>query len=225
MKRIFTFYFLICAVPVWAGSFFESPIRFFEETRPVSAVDDNDKDISLRNTTADNFWTEPIAMPDGRITAYTPPKPALDFVENPSEETVKAYFEWNQARIKKIESAQRFLNEYLRRRELEEKKELPVIREKPLLVFFLLNGCAMCKQEVPVIEELFLRSDMEIKVFGKGFPSEGLKQFPFPVENDRGESIVFGVTSYPSVYGIKRTGEKFNLAGTRNVQEILEQAL
>ena len=216
-------FFLAFQNSLAAGVFNYAPVKFFDESQQSEAINNLPADISLKNNTQENFWTEPIITPDGKVAVYTPPKLVLEFIENPTQETAKTYYEWNQARIKQIGYAQGILNQYLRNKEM--KKEPLLRRKKPLLVFFLLAGCEMCTREIPVVEQIFSRPDIDIKVFGKGFTDKELKNFPFPVENDKGESIIFGVTTYPSMYGIRRTGERFVLTGIHNGQEILEAAL
>src|SRR5436190_405346 len=54
--------------------------------------------ILLRET----VWAQPIRTPDGNWMLYVPPKPILDFLENPTEETAKAYLAWKKEQAEKL---------------------------------------------------------------------------------------------------------------------------
>jgi hypothetical protein len=54
--------------------------------------------ILLRET----LWAQPIRTPDGNWMLYVPPKPILDFLENPTEETAKAYLAWKKEQAAKL---------------------------------------------------------------------------------------------------------------------------
>jgi hypothetical protein len=61
--------------------------------------------IILRET----VWAQPIRTPDGNWMLYVPPKPILDFLENPTEETGKAYLAWKSEQAEKLGRAMSLL--------------------------------------------------------------------------------------------------------------------
>lgn len=61
--------------------------------------------IKIRET----VWAQPIQTPDGSWMLYVPPKPVLDFLENPTEGTAKAYLAWKSDQADKIARAMALL--------------------------------------------------------------------------------------------------------------------
>jgi len=57
--------------------------------------------IQVRET----VWAQPIRTPDGSWMLYVPPKPILDFLENPTEDSAKAYLAWKKEQAEKLGSA------------------------------------------------------------------------------------------------------------------------
>ena len=56
-----------------------------------------------------NVWAQPIRTPDGSWMIYVPPKHVLDFLENPSEGTAKAYLDWKREQTEKLRKAMELL--------------------------------------------------------------------------------------------------------------------
>jgi hypothetical protein len=50
----------------------------------------------------ETVWAQPIRTPDGNWMLYVPPKPILDFLENPTEEAAKAYLAWKKEQAEKL---------------------------------------------------------------------------------------------------------------------------
>ena len=50
----------------------------------------------------ETVWAQPIRTPDGNWMLYVPPKPILDFLENPTEESAKAYLAWKKEQAEKL---------------------------------------------------------------------------------------------------------------------------
>lgn len=61
--------------------------------------------ILLRET----IWAQPVRTPDGNWMLYVPPKPILDFLENPTEETGRAYLAWKSEQAEKLSRAMKLL--------------------------------------------------------------------------------------------------------------------
>lgn len=57
----------------------------------------------------ESIWAQPIRTPDGNWMIYVPPKQVLNFLENPSEETAKAYLSWKQEQTDKLKKAMMLL--------------------------------------------------------------------------------------------------------------------
>lgn len=90
--------------------FFPEPVDFWrsglsKERRRAEAGPEG-KEI-LR----ESIWAEPAKLPDGRTAIYVPPKAVLDFLENPTVESLKGYLEWKRARAEKLAKALRLLEE------------------------------------------------------------------------------------------------------------------
>jgi hypothetical protein len=51
-------------------------------------------------------WREPILGTNGVVSYYIPPAPVLALLSNPNDETAKAYVEWQNAKMAKIQMAQ-----------------------------------------------------------------------------------------------------------------------
>jgi thiol-disulfide isomerase/thioredoxin len=132
----------------------------------------------------ETIWAEPIRMPDGRISVYVPPKPVLDFLDSPNEESGRAYLAWQRARMEKIARASEILGRLVEEtRPLEKKKaDPPPLPEAPPLaadagaekapsggdmkappalpsgapeiLYFKMDGCPHCRREDAVLLEL-----------------------------------------------------------------------
>ena len=57
----------------------------------------------------ESIWAEPIKLPDGRYSLYVPPGPVLEFLENPTKKTARAYLAWQEERTRKMKKAIRLL--------------------------------------------------------------------------------------------------------------------
>lgn len=76
------------------------------------------KDGSAERKPASNpnesIWAEPVRLPDGRFTTYLPPRPVLEFLENPTRENAAKYLEWQSERMGKMRKAASLLAEIQR---------------------------------------------------------------------------------------------------------------
>jgi hypothetical protein len=82
--------------------FWKSGPRTAGPRRPESAIE------PLR----ESIWAEPVRQPDGRFSIYVPPKAVLDFLENPTPESLKGYLDWKRARAEKLRRALELLAEH-----------------------------------------------------------------------------------------------------------------
>ena len=57
--------------------------------------------VQIRRT----IWAEPIKLPDGRTVLYVPPPQVLEFLENPTLETARAYHAFQRKRAEKMRKA------------------------------------------------------------------------------------------------------------------------
>ncbi len=143
----------------------------------------------------ETIWAEPIRMPDGRISVYVPPKPVLDFLDSPSEESGRAYLAWQKARMEKIARASEILGRLVEEtRPLEKKKAEPpctaesppaadagaekappagalkvppaLLSGAPEILYFKMDDCPHCRREDAVLLELVKeRPDVKVRVF------------------------------------------------------------
>lgn len=103
---------LMAASPLHAGPHFECDrVVYFSpctaETKKEKAKDkeensEKDSDSALEMEKVAIMWGEPYLTPDGRIGYRLPPLPVLRVLNNPSEETVRQYLEWNTKRLEAI---------------------------------------------------------------------------------------------------------------------------
>ncbi len=77
---------------------------------------------------AENVWTEPIIGQNGQIIYRTPPRPVLEFIENPAPENAEAYLAWNRQRFESCLKAQEVLRKVMEKQEGE-----GAVREAKLL--------------------------------------------------------------------------------------------
>ncbi len=143
----------------------------------------------------ETIWAEPIRMPDGRISVYVPPKPVLDFLDSPSEESGRAYLAWQKARMEKIARASEVLGRLVEEaRPLEKKADPPPTAEGPPqaadagtekappggalkvppalpsggpeILYFKMSDCPHCLREDAALAELAKeRPDVKVRVF------------------------------------------------------------
>jgi hypothetical protein len=59
----------------------------------------------------ESVWAQPVQTPDGSWMLYVPPKPVLDFLENPTEGTAKAYLAWKGEQAEKLARAMALLGQ------------------------------------------------------------------------------------------------------------------
>lgn len=58
----------------------------------------------------ESIWAEPIRLPDGRYTTYLPPRPVLQFLEEPTRENGLKYLAWQSERMEKMRKAAAILS-------------------------------------------------------------------------------------------------------------------
>ena len=59
----------------------------------------------------ESLWAEPIRQPNGQISVYVPPKAVLEFLQNPTRESGKAYLAWQAERMKQLKASIEILRE------------------------------------------------------------------------------------------------------------------
>lgn len=95
-----------------SARFFQKPVDLWNAglaTLQVPATSSNEDAPSSRVAIRENVWAQPIRTPDGSWMIYVPPKPVLDFLENPSEGTAKAYLGWKREQSEKLRKAMALL--------------------------------------------------------------------------------------------------------------------
>lgn len=172
-----------------------------------------------------DLWVEPAVSADGKVSYYKPPKVVVDFLNNPTTENGKAYLEWNQQKLAKIQKAQTVLQELAQEMNIIPPAPTPndgvVSLPKPdpeqktaNVVFFLLYGCPYCERQKELIEDLFKNHpEIHIEVYGKNYTEEAIKQLPFPAKIDDGVSRQMGLNTYPSVFIVNKYGKKMIMPG------------
>lgn len=113
--------------------------------------------ILLRET----VWAQPIRTPDGNWMLYVPPKPILDFLENPTEETAKAYLAWKKEQADKLGRAMLLLGRLKesaapsKTDDAGDKGELPQKEEDihASLIYFKKPTCPHCVSQDAVLAQ------------------------------------------------------------------------
>lgn len=171
--------------------------RFFRGKR-VAFWGDSKEEIpktAQLPASGETIWAEPIRMPDGRMSVYVPPKPVLDFLDSPNEESGRAYLAWQKARMEKIARASEILGRLVEEARSPEKKAEPpseqdappraavATTEKtppggaqkappalpsgaPEILYFKMDGCPHCRREDAVLLELAKeRPNVKVRIF------------------------------------------------------------
>jgi hypothetical protein len=113
--------------------------------------------IQIRET----VWAQPVRTPDGAWMLYVPPKPILDFLENPTEETAKAYMAWKSDQAQKIGRAMLLLGRLKEKdatRELGKGDAGEASPEEPdgtapTLIYFKKPTCPHCVSQDAVLAQ------------------------------------------------------------------------
>ncbi len=94
------------------GRYFTRPLdlwnaglTYAQAPRPSGEAESIPPRVAVR----ESVWAQPIRTPDGNWMIYVPPRPILDFLESPSEETAKAYLSWKQEQADKLRKAMTLL--------------------------------------------------------------------------------------------------------------------
>jgi glutaredoxin len=95
-----------------AGRYFTRPIDLWNaglSYDPAPRPSGEAEPLPSRVAVRESIWAQPIRTPDGSWMIYAPPKPVLNFLESPSEETAKAYLSWKQEQTDKLKKAMTLL--------------------------------------------------------------------------------------------------------------------
>ena len=123
-------HFFETGVDFWrTGRERETPHRVTSEDRPGNIpVEGQDVRRSI--------WAEPVRMPDGRYAIYLPPKAVLQFLEDPTPESLDGYLAWKKERAGKLKKALALLRERSAREQARAsqrpEKSSPVLSAQPL---------------------------------------------------------------------------------------------
>ncbi len=206
-------------------------IKFFEKVPVETEVPGKEKAGEKKKeekkeapAPIENIWTEVHQGPDGRLYYYTPPKIVLDFVMDPTKENARKYLQWNQQRLAMYERASQVLMEVA----MEEgtipeerferiEKPPPALNPKlarPKLLFFSREGCPYCKDEIPIVEK-FLKEHPDEFNFRCIYTTtkEEPPKLSFPTTKDTGQSIKYGISTYPSLVFIWNKENNFGVEG------------
>ena len=227
----------ICSAESYFG---HDEVKFFEEKEGTTTEAEKSQEEGL--------WTEPVIGPSGEVFYYTPPKPVLDFVNNPTEENAKAYLDWNKKRFDAYAKAQQVLKEVIKeqegkapsvktapKKEARKSKSLAFSSKQPApsltksikarLLYFIDPDCKYCRQELPIINAFYEKHKKELQIEGitgaDNIPELNAK-FAFPVRKDRGEIKDFKISTYPTMIFFLPGGKVFGIKGVAQ-KEVLEK--
>ena len=189
------------------------------------------------------FWTEVTKKPDGSLTYYKPPKAALDFVTNPTEENARKYLLWNKKKMERIAEAQKVLAKTAEKMKLsgtyftaEGKEYNPVdvkkagginkflkekgTKNKLLISYFIRPKCPYCHDETKILQEyikenknIIIKASINPRGFTKKEIDKELKGFPFKYNFDGGEHNLYKISTYPSMIITGPDGAKYKISG------------
>lgn len=160
--------------------FFDRPIDFWRTgggradavaPKPVPAVSQRPAGTATPEL-LESIWAEPVRLPDGRFAIYLPPRAVLEFLDNPTEESLKGYLDWQRSRAEKMKKALELLEAH-RARESEVRgtappvePEVPAKAERPPdpkvkspdpprspggptfeMIYFHRKGCPPCERQ------------------------------------------------------------------------------
>lgn len=163
MKQLIFFVVFLCSlIRADDSSFFGySKVKFFDT--PEEQKESVQKETQIQQS----LFAEPVVGPDGKIRIYVPPRPVLEFLNNPNEENAKEYLKWNKQRIEKIAKAQAVLQKVVKEEQLKktsvakkgiekerrvwQTKKTSVAKKKELAVA-LSQGCKYCNAQIFVLE-------------------------------------------------------------------------
>lgn len=228
--------FVLCftiAPPTLAQTIYRLPeVKFFEDlhkTEEAPYSSEEIKEAKEKPVFMESIWAEPIKGPDGRMYIYIPPKAVLDFIEDPTEENARKYLAWNRERLLKYSRAAEVL-----RKVAEEEKFIPAERveevekaekefapKKPLVLYFMKEGCNYCAAQSPIVEKWAEKHKDEVDVRGVMVDGEP-PRLSFPCTSDVGESQLYGITIYPTIIFFMPSGNNIGIKGFTSLEKIEE---
>jgi hypothetical protein len=167
------------AVPTTASPrrYFDRPIDFWraglgwggEKEPKEPALDPGPGRLRIR----ESVWAQPIQTPDGSWMIYVPPPAVLNFLENPTAETAKAYVAWKADQAEKLKKAFSLLQEAKGKPEGKKEAATPPSSdaerpERPptatvMLLYFHQKSCPHCTTQDGVLEK-WLRRHPEVRL-------------------------------------------------------------
>ncbi len=207
-------------------NFFDlSPVKFFDskkvlDTEPPQNSQASKEPLIPQQEEPNNLWSEPMIGPDGKVSVYTPPTEVKTFLDNPTEESGKAYLEWSIKRINKLKKAETILKK-LSQDLLNNKFEYSETYSQKLnldnvnyIAFFLLKGCPYCAEQIKNILILKKqRPELKIEVFVKNYDSIEIKKLPFTAKDDNDLSSYLGFNKFPTTLFADKEGNRELIGG------------
>ncbi len=107
------------------------------------------------------LWTEPVLGEDGSVKLHTPPPEVVKFLQAPSEESAAQYLSWQRERLKRIKTAQQFIEMVI---DGELAKEVRGKVGDATLFYFSKPGCPFCLVQDKILKRLeTLLPDLSVK--------------------------------------------------------------
>ncbi len=241
MKELLVLSIFLMIVPTakaeTKSSFDLSPVNFWEvkganteswtPLQTSTVQNEESKNVSAQ----DNLWVEPMVTPDGKISVYTPPKEVKNFLDNPTEETGKAYLDWSMKRLDKITKAGDILQS-LTFQLMDNKFDYGKAYSSDVdfknikyMAFFLLKGCPYCVEQIKNIARLKeKRPELNIDVFVKNYTRDDFAQLPFTAKPNNDLSDSLGFNKFPTTLIEDNQGKKSLIPGVLS-EEILNLVL
>jgi len=133
-------------------------IDYWNSPRPEKAESPKTAAPSADPSAAQKRWSEPAVSEDGSIQTYHPPKQVAELLENPTEENARAYLDWQRERMRRIQEAQRILEEVKLKLAIEEtSKRIKQTGVSTRLDLYVQKGCPHCETQKSILAEFVQR--------------------------------------------------------------------
>lgn len=222
----------------------KEPIDYFgEKTKAEKKLLEQQKieeeAASKEEEVIEDPWIVPITQADGSIKYHRPPQVVINFLENPKEEAnVKAYFEWNQKKIRKFIEANAALQAYAAKRgismpyysttgkvydfkKVQEHGSLQkyISRTKGVnIIYFTKPDCPYCTVQSSELEKLSqAHKDISIQGISLG---KAKTTYSFPVKEDQGENDAYKIDFWPTLLFVYGDGTAYKLRGATTAGEL-----
>ena len=145
------------------GRHFSKPIDFWRKGMGFSVAPSPQDTLEARPgrvAVRESVFAQPIQTPEGNWMIYIPPKPVLDFLEAPTEDSARAYLAWKAEQAEKLKRAMQLLAQVRAKEagEPEPPRPDPPAAEFPFeITYFKKPSCPHCVTQDEILGRLLSR--------------------------------------------------------------------